>query len=893
MSYYKTYDDSNLNQILDKYEFTNDKVRNYVYQEPSQLLLRNIISPYSVYDRILLFHSTGSGKTCTSISIAEGFKEYLSKVNKKIFVLVKNKSIQANFYNELLSKCTGNEYINDEERELLSSIRPTYEDKYSELIKEVKTQASRDINKSYQFMTYGKFTNQVLGLTVKKTTLFNDETEQVVNQKVDTDLVNLNNTVIIVDEVHNILGNKTYHALMEILSRSINFKLILLTATPIYDNVESIIYLNNLLNVNDQEKILSKNIIEARLIDRNSIFKVGINSISNESLSVIKKNLLGKISYLSENEETNPKKIDMGTPISNNIGSVKIVYCEMSDYQYFIYKQAIESETSLKVNVEAIDNETSGSSLYKNSSDASTMVYPNNVFGKNGFYENIETEKGVVINEYKKILNISNVNQYSSKLYNIINNIKNGPSGNVFIYSNFVTAGGTNLIKYLLLANDIKKFVIIDDSITPKKREEYLKIFNSYENRNGDKIRIIVGSPVLSEGITLKCIKQIHILEPFWNMSKINQIIGRGVRNNSHLSLPFEDRYVNIYKYASIKTTDDQIFFIDQEKYKVSEAKDRNNKIIERLLKEISIDCTSNYKRNTITDTSLNNTDKCDYTDCIYKCEINNENLDNIIDKSTYKNYITFFEKYDMEYIEYTIRLLYKEYYVYTIDDIYTYLNTKVGYNLITIETVLEVLKKYTENKIIISDIHERDGFIYKKGIYYIFNALDKNIDASIFSKIFDFSKDENKLNLNEYSNKYEKYDLDEDLSVAESEIVSNYREETILDEKITNDIIEYNNNLIKTYDIIGSFRKRPAAGQTYGNLDNKFRLIDSSALSKISTSDRREQLSGTVIGQGQTKQELQQVAEKLGIEIQVKETKETLSHKIRVFLIDNNRVLH
>jgi superfamily II DNA or RNA helicase len=894
MSYYKNYTNVDFNDIVNKYEFSKNKTRDYIYQEPNQLLLRNIMNPYTIYDNLLLFQNVGLGKTCTSITIAEGFKEYLSQVNRKVFVLVKNDTIIKNFYNELLSKCTADTYLNDDEREYMNNINI---DSNNEDLLELKSRVKKSINKHYQFLTYGKFTNQVLGLTVKKTALQQlgieegNDVKRIL--KKESELKNLDNTVIIVDEVHNILGNNTYKALLQLLQQSKNYKLILLTATPLYDSVESIIYINNLLNANDEKLQLSKDILQDKIIDKTGIFKMGIQSISDIGLNEIKKNLLGKVSYLRSNTETNPEIRDMGIGISDLQGSVKIIQCQMSGYQYNVYKKTIINELGLNDNaIIAMEEADTISSLYKASSDASTMVYPDDTYGKKGFYQYIENEKGDTIPNYKDILGINNIEVYSSKLYNIINNILNGTSGNVFIYSNFVTAGGTNLLKYLLLANDFKNynnnrshngknFIVMDDSVKPNLREYLLKLFNSYENRNGDIIRVIIGSPVLSEAITLKCIKQLHILEPFWNMSKINQVIGRGVRNYSHASLPESERFIEIYKYASVYI-DTTLFYIDKEKYKVSEAKDRSNKVVERILKEISIDCSFNITRNIITDSSADFTDKCDYTQCAYKCVIHSD--ENVVDKSTYHSYIRFFEKYDIDYIKHAIRHLYKEYYMYTLDNIFVYLDTKIGHGLINLETVLVVLHEFITDKIVLIDINSREGFLVKKGIYYIFNAFDKNIDNSLFQNTFDFNVQQNFISLNDYALDDLHYDLeDETVSIVTTTI-----------DDITNEFIEYNDNLIKSYDIIGSFRTRPKSNQQYGFSDDKFRLIDfgEGNTNKNEKSDRRYKVFGTVINTGYTKKDLQDIAKRLNITLQEKETKDSIGFLIRKFLIDNNRVL-
>ena len=67
--------------------------------------------------RYITKNLTITHNTCTSITIAEGLKEYINSMGNKIVVLVKNKNIQMNFINEIYSKCTGEEYIQDDKRD--------------------------------------------------------------------------------------------------------------------------------------------------------------------------------------------------------------------------------------------------------------------------------------------------------------------------------------------------------------------------------------------------------------------------------------------------------------------------------------------------------------------------------------------------------------------------------------------------------------------------------------------------------------------------------------------------------------------------------------------------------------------------------------------------------
>jgi hypothetical protein len=56
-----------------------------------------------------------------------------------------------------------------------------------------------------------------------------------------------------------------------------------------------------------------------------------------------------------------------------------------------------------------------------------------------------------------------------------------------------------------------------------------------------------------AEGLDLKETRRVIILEPHWNNEKLNQVIGRAVRYNSHKELSESKRQVDIYHLMLIK----------------------------------------------------------------------------------------------------------------------------------------------------------------------------------------------------------------------------------------------------------------------------------------------------------------------------------------------------
>ena len=118
---------------------------------------------------------------------------------------------------------------------------------------------------------------------------------------------------------------------------------------------------------------------------------------------------------------------------------------------------------------------------------------------------------------------------------------------------------------------------------------DYLSALNS----KGEKVKVVIISRAGSEGLDFKNIRQIHILEPWYNLNRIDQILGRGVRNKSHCSLPFTKRTVEIFLYGTL-LQDPDIEAMDLYVYRGAEYKSIKIGKVTRLLKENSIDCLLN-----------------------------------------------------------------------------------------------------------------------------------------------------------------------------------------------------------------------------------------------------------------------------------------------------------
>ena len=69
-------------------------------------------------------------------------------------------------------------------------------------------------------------------------------------------------------------------------------------------------------------------------------------------------------------------------------------------------------------------------------------------------------------------------------------------------------------------------------------------------NYHGEIINLLIISSSGAEGIDLKNVRTVHILEPYWHPVRIDQVVGRARRICSHMNLPEEERDVTVHMYV-------------------------------------------------------------------------------------------------------------------------------------------------------------------------------------------------------------------------------------------------------------------------------------------------------------------------------------------------------
>lgn len=136
--------------------------------------------------------------------------------------------------------------------------------------------------------------------------------------------------------------------------------------------------------------------------------------------------------------------------------------------------------------------------------------------------------------------------------------------------------------------------------------------FTARRNMYGELCWVIGITGAGAEGISLKCCRSVHIMEPYWNNVRLDQVKGRAIRICSHQDLPFKDRDVEIYTYYTVFSTDqknhnkidmtirttDENETSDEKVFNVSIKKDKVNQGLLQIMKEAAVDCGLNSADN-------------------------------------------------------------------------------------------------------------------------------------------------------------------------------------------------------------------------------------------------------------------------------------------------------
>lgn len=588
--------------------FAESESRDFKLQS-HQRFLRRVLSPDSPVRGLLMVHGTGTGKTCSAIQIAEEYIIRPEFQDKRVLVLA-HPAVQENFKTQLfdmsrvtvdkdgllLSKqCTGRRYLDMLQRIQGEPLKWT-----DKAIRErMSGIANRIISEFYEFDGYGSFSNKHSAQALlggKK------HIENWIHETFD-------NRMIIVDEAHSLRDTSedgttklVSIALEQILKIANNVTLILLTATPMFHSFDEILYYFDLFLWNDRRQDSNQSLSKQEIFTETGDLK-------KESEAKFRELCSDYISFIrGDNPLTFPFRLPPPTELiaqpdrTRDIKNRAIPPAEQRKVLTLTesFVQGIQGDVVSKLNLNKgfISNEV-------------VCVLPENKPFRESFSSlsndeaKFEYAKGT-----PKFLAPSQIANHSSK-FALITKIIAESTGLIFVFSNLVEYGaqmfamcleehgyesaiGNRLLKTTsneVSRGSVGKYMLFTSGTSDAELKRTLQRLKRPENMNGKDIKVIVASPKISEGVDLRFVRQVHVLDYWYNMSRIEQVVGRGIRTGSHQLLPFEEQNCTVYLHVC-RLKDSPRELLDEYVYRVYiERTATRIAKVKQILMESAMDC--------------------------------------------------------------------------------------------------------------------------------------------------------------------------------------------------------------------------------------------------------------------------------------------------------------
>jgi len=610
--------------------------------KPQQKFAARVFNTLVENKGMLIYHGLGSGKTQTSIVIGEAFKFRRTKgdiipgrTDTVVFIVVPAALVDQ-YYSEIIGsvekgiiKSASGQivingerqfYLNKKVRAAISANLESMKETQSKInLKQGNIQQLREtflqlemmnkelydiekkkINKVYEIMSHEKFLNRVF--TIKNGNFIEGEYLALLNKP---------NGLLIIDEAHGLVSaiGSNYRKLLIALRyySNKNFKVILLTGSPIYDKPFEVGLLLNLLRPRMLFPDGYDNFNEVFVKDKLMINK-----------DLFRQMCSGYVSYFKG-----------GNPEAYPYKRVILMNHQMESYQYSVYKNALikeverdllnkkESKEDFIVRVattEKVADETT-TSVFNNSRLFCNIAFPEsraNSFTHEELInlgrEQFESEfpdsplpprsdlyslgvkltkksqgnsRQILIqqglDEFKRLLKkasvsgidkiMETVKQHSSKFAKVAEIIMRS-EGPVFVYSNYVFYGVDSMAFIMEFLGYFKypskgpngSYFIWKGQADPNEIKQANRAFNSIKNKDGSVLKIMFGTQSVMEGVDFKRVRQVHVLDPWWNDSRMQQVIARAIRLCSHRDLPEDQREVKVFIHLSTLGSGEQLY---------------------------------------------------------------------------------------------------------------------------------------------------------------------------------------------------------------------------------------------------------------------------------------------------------------------------------------------
>lgn len=658
---------------------------------PVQRFIARFMGPRTPYRGALLYHGVGVGKTCTAITLCES---YLEQFPGQQCYIVAPGTIQEEFRRTIFdfSKdtltmgtgeaggkpnkhigCTGDLYLRLTDTKYVAN-KSLVENKIKKLV-----------NRRYKFFGYTSFANYIEEL-VKPVSKIADKVERE-NQKNEILRREFSNRVLVIDEAHNLrdnpletsedatddaavtdksdaaAGKKLTPLLKEVLRVADGMTFLLMTATPMYNSYLEIVFLLNLLLLNDKfpeirvDDVFNRRTGEFTPDGRVLLGYVASNYVSfmrgeNPQTFPLRLSPEGRL-LRATGPPANlyPKRTPKGEPVPEaeraDVTHLPMIACSFGPEGEAAYKELADEVTASAegLAITNLDNLVQGSNwLFPGDEE------PIGRIGQKGF-------DAIFTKEYRgpnavfrcdagnDWLFEDNLGKVSGKAKTLLQRLKK-VRGVSFVYSRFVASGALTIALaleangYTLAGRDYgylaggekapggrqcalcekketrhgatdghkftpAKFVLLTGSeeLSPNNKAS-VDAARALRNRYGEDVKIVLGSQVAGEGLNLKFVREVFVYDSWYHLNKLEQVMGRGIRNCSHSALEPKKRNctVTLLVTTYLLPANRDFETVDTYSYRLALRKAKQVGIVSRVLKEYALDCTLNYKAVVLTD---------------------------------------------------------------------------------------------------------------------------------------------------------------------------------------------------------------------------------------------------------------------------------------------------
>jgi hypothetical protein len=515
--------------------------------QAQQEFLKAFVADNEGWDRLLLYHQIGSGKTCTAITLAEEYMRGRPRVRATVILPAR---LHTNFVGELLSPCGGGAYARES-----------------------------DVPQKYDILSFEGFVNAARAGAAREGGLARWAQDFTRNR------------LLIVDEVHNLLSASYDVAKLKQMldtgvmpaacTRTLVFKylaarahpsckMLFLTATPVFDSLPQFREVVAMLNPKAETAPM-------------------------DTLAQAIKALRGRVSYFPG---TSPAAYPGVRYVSEAV--------EMSATQDAVIAAIQEQDRMAGAGGGGGEQQDDLSEAFLSRQRQATVAcLPDNASIRDRDKEKYKANLARVV---------SDLPEYAPKVARVLDLLRTHAVGKHLVYCSFVEAGARVLEaalrregwvslqdvrrnEALWLAHKHKVFATWEGEVSNADKRFIKDVVNDARaNLDGSRVRLVIGSPSIKEGVSFKHIQHMHVLDPVWNPSAKAQVEGRAVRFCSHADIrpdhPQLRRAVDVHLYrlvprpgGEVEETPDMRIYDD-----IIPAKQGQLAQAEHVLKRVAID---------------------------------------------------------------------------------------------------------------------------------------------------------------------------------------------------------------------------------------------------------------------------------------------------------------